>query len=56
LNPPVVKGIDCGWPYDIGLANVLALEGAEHGVTANCIVPAAPTRLAEGRDTDAFAP
>jgi NAD(P)-dependent dehydrogenase (short-subunit alcohol dehydrogenase family) len=40
----------------IGLANVLALEGAEHGVTANCIVPAARTRLAEGRDTDDFPP
>jgi hypothetical protein len=34
----------------------LALEGAEHGVTANCIVPAARTRLAEGRDTDDFPP
>ncbi len=40
----------------IGLANALALEGAEHGVTANCIVPAAKTRLAEGRDTDMFPP
>jgi NAD(P)-dependent dehydrogenase (short-subunit alcohol dehydrogenase family) len=40
----------------IGLANALALEGAEHGVTANCIVPAARTRLAEGRDTDDFPP
>jgi NAD(P)-dependent dehydrogenase (short-subunit alcohol dehydrogenase family) len=38
----------------IGLANALALEGAEHGVTANCIVPAAQTRLAEGRDTSDF--
>lgn len=40
----------------MGLANALALEGAEHGVTANCIVPAARTRLAEGRDTDGFPP
>jgi NAD(P)-dependent dehydrogenase (short-subunit alcohol dehydrogenase family) len=40
----------------IGLANALALEGAEHGVTANCIVPAAQTRLAEGRDTSDFPP
>lgn len=40
----------------IGLANVLAIEGAEHGVTANCIVPAAQTRLAEGRDTSGFPP
>jgi NAD(P)-dependent dehydrogenase (short-subunit alcohol dehydrogenase family) len=40
----------------IGLANTLAHEGAEHGVTVNCIVPAARTRLAEGRDTDDFPP
>lgn len=40
----------------IGLANALAHEGAEHGVTANCIVPAAKTRLAEGRDTGNFPP
>jgi NAD(P)-dependent dehydrogenase (short-subunit alcohol dehydrogenase family) len=40
----------------IGLANTLAIEGAEHGVSANCIVPAARTRLAEGRDTDDFPP
>jgi NAD(P)-dependent dehydrogenase (short-subunit alcohol dehydrogenase family) len=40
----------------IGFANALALEGSEHGVTANCIVPAAQTRLAEGRDTSEFPP
>lgn len=40
----------------IGLANALAQEGGAHGVTANCIVPAARTRLAEGRDTDDFPP
>lgn len=40
----------------IGLANTLALEGAGHGITANCIVPAAQTRLAEGRDTAEFPP
>jgi NAD(P)-dependent dehydrogenase (short-subunit alcohol dehydrogenase family) len=40
----------------IGLANTLAIEGAEHGVTANCVVPAARTRLAEGRDTEDFPP
>ncbi|MCB2073668.1 MAG: SDR family NAD(P)-dependent oxidoreductase [Novosphingobium sp.] len=40
----------------IGLANALAQEGACDGVTANCIVPAARTRLAEGRDTDDFPP
>ncbi|HEX7856346.1 MAG TPA: SDR family NAD(P)-dependent oxidoreductase [Sphingobium sp.] len=40
----------------IGLGNALALEGAEHGVLCNLIVPAAKTRLAEGRDTSAFPP
>jgi NAD(P)-dependent dehydrogenase (short-subunit alcohol dehydrogenase family) len=40
----------------IGLANVLAFEGADHGVTCNCIVPAAETRLAEGRDTAGYPP
>jgi NAD(P)-dependent dehydrogenase (short-subunit alcohol dehydrogenase family) len=40
----------------IGLSNVLALEGAAEGVTCNLIVPAAITRLAEGRDTSAFPP
>ncbi len=40
----------------IGLANTLALEGAEHGVNVNCIVPAAETRLAEGRDTSGYPP
>ncbi|MBW8755627.1 MAG: SDR family NAD(P)-dependent oxidoreductase [Sphingomonadales bacterium] len=40
----------------IGLANALAQEGAEHGVTANCIVPVAETRLAEGRDNAGFPP
>lgn len=39
-----------------GLAYALALEGLEHGVGVNCIVPAAQTRLAEGRDTEGFPP
>jgi NAD(P)-dependent dehydrogenase (short-subunit alcohol dehydrogenase family) len=34
----------------IGLANALAHEGKEQGVSTNCIVPAAQTRLSEGRD------
>jgi NAD(P)-dependent dehydrogenase (short-subunit alcohol dehydrogenase family) len=38
----------------IGLSNTIALEGAEHGVTCNAIVPAAVTRLSEGIDTSAF--
>lgn len=40
----------------IGLANVAALEGAEHGVKCNLIVPAAVTRMAEGLDTSAYPP
>jgi NAD(P)-dependent dehydrogenase (short-subunit alcohol dehydrogenase family) len=30
----------------IGMANVIALEGAEHGITANCVLPFGTTRLA----------
>lgn len=40
----------------IGLSNVAAVEGADHGVTSNVIVPAAVTRMAEGIDTSAYPP
>lgn len=40
----------------IGLNNVVALEGAAHGVKCNAIVPAAVTRMAEGIDTSAYPP
>jgi NAD(P)-dependent dehydrogenase (short-subunit alcohol dehydrogenase family) len=40
----------------IGLSNVVAIEGAAHGVRCNCIVPAAVTRMAEGIDTSAYPP
>lgn len=40
----------------IGLSNVVAIEGADHGVRCNAIVPAALTRLAEGLDTSAYPP
>jgi NAD(P)-dependent dehydrogenase (short-subunit alcohol dehydrogenase family) len=40
----------------IGLANVVALEGAAEGVKCNVIVPGAVTRMAEGRDTSAYPP
>jgi NAD(P)-dependent dehydrogenase (short-subunit alcohol dehydrogenase family) len=40
----------------IGLNNVAAIEGAEHGVLSNVIVPAALTRLAEGLDTSQYPP
>ncbi|WP_153409371.1 SDR family NAD(P)-dependent oxidoreductase [Nocardia macrotermitis] len=38
----------------IGLSNVVALEGAEFGITSNVIVPSALTRMAEGLDTSAY--
>ncbi|MBW8486366.1 SDR family NAD(P)-dependent oxidoreductase [Actinomadura parmotrematis] len=40
----------------VGLSNVVALEGADHGVTCNVIVPSAVTRLADGIDTSAYPP
>lgn len=40
----------------LGLSHVVALEGAEHGVRCNVIVPAAVTRMAEGLDTSAYPP
>ena len=38
----------------MGLSNVIALEGAEHGVNCNAIIPSAVTRLSEGIDTSSF--
>jgi NAD(P)-dependent dehydrogenase (short-subunit alcohol dehydrogenase family) len=40
----------------IGLANVAALEGEEHDVKCNVIVPSAVTRMAEGLDTSQYPP
>ncbi len=40
----------------MGLSNVAALEGAEHGVKSNLILPGAVTRMAEGLDTSAYPP
>ena len=40
----------------VGLANVVALEGAADGVKCNVIVPAAVTRMAEGLDTSDYPP
>ncbi|HEY8385622.1 MAG TPA: SDR family NAD(P)-dependent oxidoreductase, partial [Porticoccaceae bacterium] len=40
----------------IGLSNVVALEGADEGVTCNLIVPGAVTRMAEGVDTSFYPP
>lgn len=38
----------------IGLSNVAAMEGVDHGIRSNVIVPAAVTRMAEGIDTSAY--
>ena len=40
----------------IGLANVVALEGAAHDVKCNTILPGAVTRMAEGLDTSLYPP
>lgn len=40
----------------MGLNNVIALEGAEHGIRSNTIIPAAVTRMADGLDTSAYPP
>jgi NAD(P)-dependent dehydrogenase (short-subunit alcohol dehydrogenase family) len=40
----------------IGLANVAALEGEEHGVKCNVIVPSAVTRMADGLDISQYPP
>lgn len=40
----------------IGLNNVAAIEGAEHGVKCNAIVPGAVTRMADGLDTSFYPP
>jgi NAD(P)-dependent dehydrogenase (short-subunit alcohol dehydrogenase family) len=40
----------------IGLANVAALEGEEHNVKCNVIVPSAVTRMAEGIDVSQYPP
>lgn len=40
----------------IGLNNVAAIEGAEHGIKSNIILPGAVTRLSEGLDVSQFPP
>jgi NAD(P)-dependent dehydrogenase (short-subunit alcohol dehydrogenase family) len=40
----------------IGLANVAALEGEEHNVKCNVIVPSAVTRMADGLDISQYPP
>lgn len=40
----------------IGLNNAIAIEGAEHGVKSNIILPGAVTRMSEGIDVAQFPP
>ena len=40
----------------VGLVRVAALEGAQAGIKANAILPAAVTRMSEGLDTSQFPP
>lgn len=40
----------------LGLNNVAAIEGAEHNVKCNAIVPGAVTRMADGLDTSFYPP
>jgi NAD(P)-dependent dehydrogenase (short-subunit alcohol dehydrogenase family) len=40
----------------IGLNNVIALEGAAHGIKCNIIAPGAVTRMAEGLDISQYPP
>lgn len=40
----------------IGLSNVIALEGKEHNIKSNVILPGALTRMAEGLDTSQYPP
>ena len=40
----------------IGLSNIIAIEGAGHGVKSNIILPGALTRMAEGLDTTHYPP
>jgi NAD(P)-dependent dehydrogenase (short-subunit alcohol dehydrogenase family) len=40
----------------IGLNNVVAIEGAAHGIKSNIILPGAVTRMAEGLDTSQYPP
>lgn len=40
----------------IGLSHTIGIEGADHGVKSNVIIPAAVTRMSEGVDTSQFPP
>jgi len=40
----------------MGLSNTAAIEGGEHGIKSNVIIPAAVTRMSAGIDTSQFPP
>ena len=40
----------------LGLMNAVAIEGEPHGIRANCVLPVAHTRMAEGTDTSQIRP
>ena len=40
----------------LGLSQTAAIEGAEHGIKSNVIIPAAVTRMSEGIDVSKFPP
>lgn len=40
----------------IGLNNIIAIEGAAHGIKSNLILPGAVTRMAEGLDVSQYPP
>ena len=40
----------------IGLSNIIGIEGADHGIKSNLILPGAVTRMAESVDTSQFPP
>ena len=40
----------------IGLSNIIALEGEEHGIKSNLILPTAVTRMADGLDISQYPP
>jgi NAD(P)-dependent dehydrogenase (short-subunit alcohol dehydrogenase family) len=40
----------------MGLSNTAAIEGKDHGIKSNVIIPAAVTRMSEGIDTSKFPP
>jgi len=40
----------------LGLLNAVAIEGEPHGILANCVLPIAHTRMAEGTDPSHFRP